>query len=158
MPRPRPVIPLLVGGLVFAACGTKEISRDRFVETVGRTCEAANRQLQMLPSPRPGPDGEPTAQSLAAYLEKLLAVNQEAADGVRHLKVPDDVRADRDRLAAAMDEANAGLADAAEAAAVEDQTAMEAALDRLAGGRATFDAAVTALDIPACRAGAIAPA
>jgi len=147
----RSSVILITAVVALASCGTKELSRDGFIDAVARTCESANLQLERIAQPSPAPDGSPDPVALASFLADALAVSENAADVVRAMRAPDELKVAQEQLVAAMDAANEGLADAVEAAEASDEQAMAAAVAAIQTGRSSFDSLTASMGIDACR-------
>lgn len=146
--------PLLLAAVVtlalaVAACGTKDLSPEGFVAAASATCRNANEQLDLIPSPGASP-GANEDEALSAYLERAFEVNEQAADNILALPIPADLRADRDALVDAMNEANEGLEEAAAAASTGDEDAIAAAVKKMTEGQERFRRIAQRLGIDGC--------
>ena len=140
--------------VALLSCGGKEVTADGFVSAVGATCRNANEQLDLIPSPSPAGRGD-QQEALADYLQRALRVNEQAADSIRALAIPEDLSPDRDALVEAMTEANEGLKAAGAAAANGDQDALGSAVAAMAAGQNRFRSIAQRLGIEPCVSGGV---
>lgn len=118
--------------LVLLVACSEPATQGSFVEQANAQCRQINDRFRTVPAPSPG------APSQAEYLDRALTVSQAGATGLRSVQVPVEHRSTYDQLLAAIDEANAGLRDAAKAARRNDVDAIEAAGTRISRAQQRF--------------------